>query len=531
MNIKPAMPQPLGDRPSFAIVGAGATGTAVLHRLARAADAGRFDVTVFEQSHVPGPGLPYGESCLPSHLNNMESEEMSVDAGVPNDFADWLRTSGHDCAGSDNTNRGFAPRHVFGSYLKQRFSEAVSLLRSRGASVSVRHDEVIDIRPESTGVKVVGGRTPAVRVERAVLATGHWQPGPPDHLKALDTQLRQAGAGGYFSPWPASNLIERTAGADRVVVLGTSLTALDVILALALAHGSWAVDADGALRYRSDDCPEIIAVSRHGLLPRVRPLTGEQVSQIDVPFDGPIDVAGFEALFWSTLRARGLRMFRACFYDPYCAFDATEVTAQCLSQLTGDLRALQTEDVTWHYERATLRAMYRFVAGAYATMQPDQMLAFHRAFFPTFNALVAATPEVTSRRIVALLDAGRLRVLRGIQHIATDEQQSRFNVRCRDIDISTAYLVNAVGRHRSIALHPARLIQSMMAQGLIAPHPAGGIWIDDRSSAVRAGDGRVSERIFALGDLTMGQRLGTSAAMANAKYARALVDGWLARVS
>ena len=85
---------------SFAIIGAGLTGTSMLYqfmqRLQRkvrcgAIDPSRVHILVFDKQPVAGPGFPHNAQFVhPYHITNMCAEEMSVIHARPRDFSEWI---------------------------------------------------------------------------------------------------------------------------------------------------------------------------------------------------------------------------------------------------------------------------------------------------------------------------------------------------------------------------------------------------------------------------------------------------------
>ena len=91
----------------------------------------------------------------------------------------------------------------------------------------------------------------------AIMATGH--------VWSKDSEIRP----GYFSsPWPVSELGK--IGQCSVGILGTSLSAIDAMVALSVARGTFRRGADEVLQYLPEPGSEefkVTLMSRKGLLP------------------------------------------------------------------------------------------------------------------------------------------------------------------------------------------------------------------------------------------------------------------------
>ena len=117
--------------------------------------------------------------------------------------------------------------------------------RARGVSFQLHREQALAIRPSARGgycIRLAGGRT--LEAGDIVLAIGALAPRP------LKTVAADALASGRYvlDPWGAP---EPSVAPRRVVVIGTGLTAVDVLV-------------DAGARWPE---AELVAVSRHGLLP------------------------------------------------------------------------------------------------------------------------------------------------------------------------------------------------------------------------------------------------------------------------
>lgn len=223
-----------------AIVGAGASGTMLAIQLLRRTN---LHVALIERGAF-GRGVAYGTDC-DAHLLNVRSGRMSFDPDAPGDFAAWLaqKSSGEADPG------GFARRSSYGRYLAARLAEAEAagsgrLERVEGEALSADDD----------GVTVADGRR--VAADAVVLATGNLPP-EPQRFPGAETLGERLVA----DPW-ATGALAGIGADDDVLLIGTGLTALDVLLML---------DARGWQG-------RALALSRRGLLPRSHDLLAHPVT-------------------------------------------------------------------------------------------------------------------------------------------------------------------------------------------------------------------------------------------------------------
>src|ERR1700761_4381411 len=134
--------------------------------------------------------------------------------------------------------------------------------KARGIEIKVQtRTRVLDVKNEEMGltltIQPARGPTYQECFDHVILATGHQWPSSPE--------LRP----GYFlSPWPASALAKIPP--CEVGIRGTSLTAIDATVALAVTHGQFEEHACGEITYKpspATDAFHMTMLSRKGLLP------------------------------------------------------------------------------------------------------------------------------------------------------------------------------------------------------------------------------------------------------------------------
>ncbi len=224
------MSQPL----TVVIVGGGAAGTlAAIHLTAHPARTPR-RVVVVEPAAELGLGPAYGTRS-PSHLLNVRASTMSALPDDPGHFLAWAQPRRIGADGAD-----FLPRMLYGSYLRDTLSQA--LVAGHPAEVEHRRTRATRLVAGAGGrldVRLDDGDV--LTADHVVLATGNALapfPGAPEHAAMV------------ADPW-TPGAIERLAHVGDVLLIGTGLTAVDVVLTLR------DVGHEGSIRM----------VSSHGLLP------------------------------------------------------------------------------------------------------------------------------------------------------------------------------------------------------------------------------------------------------------------------
>jgi uncharacterized NAD(P)/FAD-binding protein YdhS len=182
-------------------------------------------------------------------LSNIASVEIPP---LEETLVDWLHWQSDDRLLELRIDREqiddhvFYPRVLLGEYFYDQLQAMLERATRAGVKVHVRtRCEGINSTSGHDGMTLVvrpgRGHVFETRFDHVVLATGHQWPDQPE--------VRP----GYFlSPWPASE-IEKIR-ACRIGIRGSSLTAIDAAVALAISHGELR-DRISLLRDIPDDTP------------------------------------------------------------------------------------------------------------------------------------------------------------------------------------------------------------------------------------------------------------------------------------
>ncbi|RVU43820.1 FAD/NAD(P)-binding protein [Rubrivivax rivuli] len=207
------------------IVGAGFSGTATAVQLLRGARA-PLQVLLLNESGRMARGLAYGTDSL-DHVLNVPAGNMSALADDPENFlryGRWVDARWH--AGS------FVPRRLYGAYLESLLAAAESTAGPQGARLQRLVGRALRVLPpglaaDATRARVLledGRELPA---DHVVLAFGHVAPEHP----LTEAQRAVLGTAYTADPWRQA-ISERVQPADRVLLVGAGLTALDMLVSL-----------------------------------------------------------------------------------------------------------------------------------------------------------------------------------------------------------------------------------------------------------------------------------------------------------
>ena len=487
---------------SVAFVGAGPTTIYTLHALLKRASQ-PFSLTIFEEQASAGRGTPYRPGWNdPAMLSNIASIEIPP---LEESLLDWLtaqpssRLTALDIDPARINERAFYLRLALGEFFHDQFLALLARAKAQGIEVSVRtRCRVIDASSGANGMTLtIRPRTGPIvneRFDHVVLATGHQWPAEPE--------VRP----GYFlSPWPASALA-RIPACD-VGIRGTSLTAIDAVVALAVSHGEFIEKADGQLSYDAANETEpfhMTMMSRKGLLPEAdffgplpyEPLsvfTADAVERLLGAPDGELLSQAFE-LFKKELLVTdpeyasqiGLaRLDLEEFHDRYFAnraeADPFAWAEQNLREAEQNYKAKYT--VPWRY--AILR-MHEVMAILVPYFEQDDFQRFARFFKPVFIDDYATVPHKSINRLLALHRAGKLDVKAvGDNHrIDSHRPEGGATVLLDGVPRHYSVFIEAIGQRALTTKDfpfPSLLRQGVVRDAVPTDSPGGprGILIDD----------------------------------------------------
>ena len=245
MQVSCTIRAPVTATPRIAIVGAGFTGTLLAVHLLREARTPVI-IHLFEQHGWFGRGVAYSTGN-PSHLLNVRVANMSAFPDDPADFLLWLWRFDYHVDGMPIPPSGhaFVPRGVYGTYLEDTLSAACKAA-APGVDCQTRAVEVVGVGGVGIAIALsFRGAAPAA-FDHVVAVRREPASGPPAAEPSGDLDLPR-----YIAdPWHEPGLTELAPDA-RVAIIGTGLTAVDVVLSL-LDQGHKG---------------PIMALSRRGLLP------------------------------------------------------------------------------------------------------------------------------------------------------------------------------------------------------------------------------------------------------------------------
>lgn len=458
------------------MIGGGATAVSLLDSLLGQETDGDADLEfcVYEPAHL-GHGVAFADD-LDCALINLPNGLMSIRDEQRDHFLTWLRDHGETLwpGGSAPRADDFAPRRIFGRYLRDHFAACMETARERGWRVTVHPETVLDVARDHDGFLVTSDRRTRAYT-RVVLGVGPGGPADP---------YRLGGAPGFVAdPYPLKHRLAEIGPESRVLVVGTGLTAVDTVVGL-LAAGHRA---------------PITMVSRRGVLPEVlaRPRDWSPVHA---------DAAGVEK---RRTRAGVLtrRAIWELLHDELTAagFDARAETDWYRG---GRSAADHLRHQLTHPEANAVQSLFLSIptplARTIRAALPDEDVALMLGDYkPRLRSLQCPMPPGTARTLLSAMESGLLTVLPGVRQIRAGD--GSFTALAGD-DVVTAQV--AIDATRATpARSPGRqgrLVAALDRNGLASWDAYGGLRTDPGTARLRPPTNTGPLGIFAIGELAAG---------------------------
>ena len=179
-------------------------------------------VHIVEPRPTLGPGLAY-QQRRPEHLLNVRMPYLSAFPDQPNHFAEWLQaTSAAVC------ENHFCSRQTYGRYVQALTADIVANPAANGLSFCWHQQEAAGVEMAADGRQATVHLSDGTQISSdvVVLALGNFPPSAPIKPGPYLTY-----AGFHNNPW-AEGALRGIAATDEVLLIGSGLTAMDVLMGL-----------------------------------------------------------------------------------------------------------------------------------------------------------------------------------------------------------------------------------------------------------------------------------------------------------
>lgn len=409
-------------RNKICIIGSGPTSVYILKYLL--ASSRPLHIVVFEAEAEAGKGMPYRSQMNADYmLCNAFSREippvtrtlMSWLADLPKqELGEW-ELSYHDLS-----PRAFYPRLLIGNFFASEFDALCSKLQHAGHTIAVKTNErvvAIDVIDNGQTSVLSDKMADATVFDHVVIASGHCWPESPHIDKAT-----------LLSPWPYTNVTALPPG--NIGILGSSLSAIDIVVALGSAHGEFDNHADRIV-WRANHAAsnlKITMVSKMGIIP-------------EADFFYPYPYAPLQCLTPEAVEAevlKGADGLLARLFDLLCN-ELDEADRGYMKSLGPQARTLHGFSEAYFMrrqdlgaraalkddfakarqsmkQRQTIPARYVLLRGhevfdkALRSLDETDWNVFKATLLPVFTDSYAAVPHLSLARVIAMTEANVLSV-------------------------------------------------------------------------------------------------------------------------
>lgn len=431
----------------IAIVGGGFTGLMTFANILRFGSQSDtpLHIILIDRQPAVGEGIAY-RTVDGRHLLNVPANRMSAWADKPDDFVLYAQKRNPETCPGD-----FLPRKMYGAYLRETMLKAAESAAGN-LSATMHHDEVSRLaRSSSQGwtIETTGGRS--IQADLVVIAVGHRPPKDP-FASAWE------GPRGRFiaDPW-ASLVLSQIGPGEPVLLLGSGLTAVDVILTLS----------------RPDRTVPLIAISRRGLMPMTH-LTGQPP---------PVNVSGLIAGWLSADHELTVR----------------EITAELRSVIASS----QASGIDWRQVLDAIRPSIPMLWARLAPQQRSRFIRHLRAFWEVHRHRMA--PAI-GEKISGLRAAGILEVAAGTlvsAKVSEDEIDVIYSPRGKSLAqvLRVSWIINCTGpgAHNRQETHP--FLRPLLDAGILANDELCLGLLTDELGRALSESGNPHEDVFVAGTL------------------------------
>jgi uncharacterized NAD(P)/FAD-binding protein YdhS len=466
-------------------VGCGFTGTSAFFQL-----VDRYpvrEITIFEASGEFGPGYPYQPSECPEYLINNTNDTMCLRASNRRAFVEWLRARPGLAPGLDEG--GHLPRAVYGAFLEDVFCSARTVAAVKGIRTRLVPAEVVDIAEGADGRVTLTWRDGAIAADAAVLSTGRCP-----NLNAYEAPAPGMSARYYPTHNPGRVLDDIPLHAE-CHVLGASLSAYDVVNKLFSPETGCRFEPDeaGVLQFRpGPNGRHVVLCSRSGRLKKVQSRRSAAIVRrhfttpgiTGLAERGEATLANIAALAVRDAAENGVAIDWAAVLDPYDGCHGEEAVNRRARELVAEALAAAKSDPA-----SKQNFLVDLVADAQATLwdafasgalPAAEERAYRTRFETAMLTYAAPCPAPTAERVLALMCAGRLRILRGVTGVSLNPADDCYDILHGAGVARARVLINTSGavdrRVRSTRQPP--LIARLRERGLLRPYVKGGVEMD-----------------------------------------------------
>lgn len=436
----------------IAIIGMGISGSAVLAAYNKHTPANSVDIDCYDSEESFGRGLPFREDS-DLLLLNTRSEDLGYDYEDLGDFGDWL-------AEDEYLNQAvpeFSTRPLFGQYLREKM---LQVARSMQARIIYSKIVSIDWQPETNTWVITNALGESKEYDRVHLCCGALPTNDPYQLSSCPNYLA--------NPYPLEHLPSEIYQAKKAIVIGTNLTAIDVIKYL-----SQAVNLDNIYAFSRQNNFPVVGLKRPANLP-LRKLTLANAKELTIKNNHQLTFEILDELIEFELRTHDISL--------------DKVNAIVQQAGTQGLRQSfdETDILTKMEQIGTVTT--RILIHLWQYMPESDRIRYDEKYHDAFTFTKGKIPLLSAEAIIDAEDQGQLHIINGVNDLIYDEERQQFILLDEQQEeiVDANWVINATGFKDTLELetvdHP--LLEDLLNKRYIASDTAGGISINADSLTV-----------------------------------------------
>lgn len=443
-------------------------------------------ITIVEKSEVFGPGNAYMDD-LASNILNTKAEFITVIDDKPGDFYQWLTLNkdkwSQKFPSLEVSKHSYAPRALFGLYMRDTFDSVCEIASDAGITINKLNNEVINVQEQKNGSMQVYLKSGEILgADKVILACGtqnRSQRGLPKTQAIIN------------NPYPTAKLKHEINSNDDVAIIGARLSAIDTVITL----------------IESGHKGKITIFSRSGYFPYVRGSQGRYKNQF---LNKEYIEKNFDLLTLEDLVALyKLEEFNYYKSDPEHKLEPLPIMSGRVDDLSSFIDSEIKKSI---YPRAWQAILYdtnSCIEFIWSKLTEKDKKRFFNDFYAEAVSLRVSIPKENAEKILSYLETKQLSFEIGNQEITP--LIDSVNVHTTMFNGNFDKVIYAVGSPRKVNEMDSDLLNNMILNGVVKEHPYGGLVVEDSSYGVINRHGDVSTSVYAVGEITSGQFIFTSA--------------------
>lgn len=439
----------------IAIIGMGISGSAILTAYVKElANKQHHNVRIdcYDISESFGRGLPFRDDSSYA-LVNTRTSDITYDYEQPGEYEDWLINE----ANIEGEIPEYTSRALFGEYLRNR---TMTQIQSLDATIHYETIEDINWLSETQQWELISDTAQSRQYDRVHLCCGTLPVHDPYNLTGHSQYIS--------SPYPLNNLTNEISIKNRVVVIGTSLTAVDIIKYLTKER-----QVQSTFAFSRQNYFPTVGTADYGDLPMTH-VTLEKVKATMNPSRPLLQFRLLDQLIQQEFEQVGIN------FDEYC-----HIALQTGTQGMRD--SMNHSELMAKTERIGI-ATTRILNQLWQYMPESDRQLFLDKYHEPFSLAKGKLPMKSATALIEAEDSGQLSILEDVEDIRFDKETNEFileNEANKEVE-RVDWVINATGVNLELShdLSNYPLINSLLNKRYITSDSAGGLSINVSTQCV-----------------------------------------------